>query len=1015
MENDEPKPGEPGQNLQSRERLKHRVLKPGESFGNFKVVKCLCAGLIANYYHMQHIRDLHDVTVGILHYRVGKDMRLLKRLQTLQKTLRGFDHEGIPKISDCVEIDEHLCLFLDPVSGQTLSQYFETNATPGQQGISPEETARILAQLLGLLGYAHTLGIDHRDIDSDLVFIQEDGSIAVLGLGVKAALGTELFESIVSASVSPLVPSKTHRRLNSFDVMSPECQGGIAEDFRVDLFCAGTIGYWLLTGRKPNRVKLEIPTALVEGLSPQWDVFLQRLLERDQEARFQSCRIALLTLKGTDDGPETETSGFVQRQIDRIPVPKRILDCGAFATRVYRLFLIGVIGLTLAALASYFVRVVFMEEVDYRKDVARIVAVGQEPHLVVEVKPPFSRIEFSGFGKDFITNNGRLELRVIPGQYELRASAPHHADKVEKVVIKAGAQGAPQKISFDLIPDWSNIEVRSEPHATISVIDANGVEIELGATDDAGNFSLQQGLFAGTYQVIVRKQGFAPTVLKEQKLSLGEVSRIEAPLTPLPSSLTVRTSPPGAHITVNHVDAGMSPVVLDQMAPSDQYLVVAHLANYRSQGQRVEIKPGQDIVVDLGELIPKSAELQVAATVEGLSAAEARPLLQDTTVVLGDLRYPFGAEELKVVPTGKYAIRLEHPLYISAPQTLTLNDREVQQLSFTLAPRPGQVRLILPTGLEPRIRMNQRDIQWEGDWIDVPANEVVEFELSVENYLTMVRNFMLKPREKLEWQVQPVLIPGPVAGQDWALPYLGLELAWIPPGNFRMGSPIQEQGRLPNEGEQTEVIFTQGFWAGIYEVTQTEFREMMDQMPAEFIGARHPVDQVTWKEAHAFCQALTAREKAAGRLPTGYVYRLPTEAEWEYAARSGSTIPFHFGERADTSYGNFRGVYPRELDTGQRSTETYGTEPVGSYAPNAFGLYDMHGNVSEWTLEAYNGRLPGGRLTDPAPRTGGERYTLRGGSWQDFAVRVRAAARSEARIDTESNAIGFRVFLAPEK
>ena len=88
---------------------------------------------------------------------------------------------------------------------------------------------------------------------------------------------------------------------------------------------------------------------------------------------------------------------------------------------------------------------------------------------------------------------------------------------------------------------------------------------------------------------------------------------------------------------------------------------------------------------------------------------------------------------------------------------------------------------------------------------------------------------------------------------------------------------------------------------------------------------------------------------------------------------------------------------------------------MGSYAPNAFGLYDTHGNVSEWTSDAYNSRLPGGRLVDPRPRRGGNRYALRGGSWEDSAVRVRTAARSDARIDIESNAIGFRVFLAAEE
>ncbi|HKK18681.1 MAG TPA: PEGA domain-containing protein, partial [Opitutales bacterium] len=598
MDNDDPKPEEAGQSARSRDKLKHRVLKPGESFGNFRVVKCLCAGLIANYYHMQHIRDLHDVTVGIFHHRTAKDARFVKRLLSLQKTLKGLDHEGIPKIRDCTEIDEHICLFLDPIKGQTLSQYFDAHGIPGREGLGPETTTRILAQLLGLLGYAHSQGLDHRDIDSDMVFVQEDGSIRVLGVGIKAALGIELFEAIVSASVSPLASGKTMGRLNSFDVMSPEYKAGVQEDSRVDLYISGVIGYWLLTAQKPDRANLQMPSTLVEGLPPKWDGFFTRLLEREQDERFQSCKMALLALKETDGEPESERVGFVQRQIDRIPVPRSILDRGELAIRIYRLSLIGFVGLTLTALAAFFLEVSFTEEVNYSKDVAQIAAEGQTPHLVVEVQPPVSKIEFSGYDESFIANNGRLELRVLPGQYKLRVSAPHHMEKVQMIEVDVESQDSPETLSVSLVPAWTDIQIRSEPGATVSVIDARDVEIELGFTDEEGKFFLKKGLFAGTYEVIVKKKGFAPAILKNQELNFGEVAVIEAPLTPLPASLSVKTDPPGARIVVNDVEIGRSPAEVDDVIPSDQYLVVALLEGYRSIGRRIEVGPGEDILVD---------------------------------------------------------------------------------------------------------------------------------------------------------------------------------------------------------------------------------------------------------------------------------------------------------------------------------------------------------------------------------------------------------------------------------
>ena len=184
--------------------------------------------------------------------------------------------------------------------------------------------------------------MDHRDLDTDLIFIQSDGSIQVLGLGVKATLGSELFESVVSASVCPLGANVAPERLNSFDVMSPEYRHGIAEDARVDIFASGYIAYWLLTGQKADLSKYKAPSTIVD-ISQSLGCAVETTLKRSRDDRYQSCRSMLLALKGRRTNWSLNVDGLIQRQIDRIPVPKGIEARGELATRIYRLAVIGLL------------------------------------------------------------------------------------------------------------------------------------------------------------------------------------------------------------------------------------------------------------------------------------------------------------------------------------------------------------------------------------------------------------------------------------------------------------------------------------------------------------------------------------------------------------------------------------------------------------------------------------------------------------------------------------------------
>ena len=217
---------------------------------------------------------------------------------------------------------------------------------------------------------------------------------------------------------------------------------------------------------------------------------------------------------------------------------------------------------------------------------------------------------------------------------------------------------------------------------------------------------------------------------------------------------------------------------------------------------------------------------------------------------------------------------------------------------------------------------------------------------------------------------------------------IGMQLRLIKSGSFMMGSTAGHSDEMPIH----KVTLTKPFYMGVYEVTQEQYEKVMGTNPSHFQGPRRPVEQVSWNDAQAFCQKLSEQENRS--------YRLPTEAEWEYACRAGSTTEYFWGRRFFSRYAWSR----------QNSAET--TQDVGTRLPNAWRLYDMSGNVWEWCESRKGQYAPSAaEETDPKGPSKGRSRVLRGGSWYGVAENCRSAARDKNAPNSRHYTFGFRVVI----
>ncbi len=426
--------------------------------------------------------------------------------------------------------------------------------------------------------------------------------------------------------------------------------------------------------------------------------------------------------------------------------------------------------------------------------------------------------------------------------------------------------------------------------------------------------------------------------------------------------LTVQTEPAKATVYINGSNEGLAPIRIQDLDPG-LFTIEARKTGYQIHKEEARVRAGRstELLLVLDANVVPMGRLYVSAT----------PSDAQIRILNIEPRY---AEGMELEP-GRYHLEVSRNNFHTASRWVELKADEKLKVEVALVEvekEPLPPKEIIKEVIREKIVVKEVIVE-------VPKEIIVEVPVSAEP----------KPS-------------GPFLGPSWKEPITGMEFIWIKGGCYKMGSPASEAGR--DGDEQQHKVCVDGFYLGKKEVSQAEWQEIMGSNPSKYKTSNSlPVERVSWDDAQVFLGKLTDSDK---------VFRLPSEAEWEYAARAGSSTPFFTGAALSSKQANYDGNHPY----GNTAKGKYPrkTMRVGSYPANGWGLYDMHGNVWEWVNDWYGEEYyTSSPQKNPAGPSSSWYRVIRGGGWYSFAKGCRSANRDWNTPDENGVNIGFRVVLAP--
>ena len=949
------------------------------TMGKYQIMEKIGAGGMGQVYKAFHSSTERIVAIKVILSRGKIDPAVVKRFEREVIAAAKLVHSNIITVFDADQADGRIFMVMEYIKGDDLGGILRKK---GQLSVS--EVIDYMLQAAKGLKYAHDQGVIHRDIKPGNILVDSSGNVKIVDMGLAKieSNGNEEDVSMLTGATSIM---------GTVDFMSPE-QGFSSKnvDARTDIYSLGATMYFLLTKKVMYsgdsafekllaHRELPIPSLCIlrPDILPELQVVFSKMVAKKVEDRFASMADVLSALLML--GTETQnTTNF-----DRNSIPDTMHGDFAFATSVpVNLEKLTRINLNVSTGKSFYSRVSYSRKTIL---VAALSSLGLFAVLMLAVffvSKPNSKLEKATYMKEeaVVIENNRKPLKgseiVKNGEVEIKADSVNSAKPDPVAVIPA--------VGNLLVSPFTEAKAKEVQKAVAKSlqkeVDENedlgkGIRLEM-VLIPAGKFmmgspasevgrvdnetqhevTLTKPFYMGKYEVTQEQwesvMGNNPSETKGVRLPVNKVSWNDCQ--DFIKKLNAKTS--GGYRLPTEAEWEYACRAGTTTAYSFGDVITPKHANYTGSKIGIPVTIGNYQANAFGLFDMHGNVLERCENWYGYYPAGI--VTDPKGPEMGTYRMLRGGSN-----DGVSSVRSSDRCYIRPSARLS------SVVGFRLA-KTAELKA------EDSLKVTKPDpvagMPVVGNFLIAPFTEAKAKEVQK----AVAKSLQKEVEEKAD------------LGKG-----VKLDMVLIPAGKFMMGSPASEVGRKDNE-TQHEVTLTKPFYMGKYEVTQEQWQAVMGNNPSvKTKGARLPLTDISWNDCQEFIKKLNAKTKGG--------YRLPTEAEWEYACRAGTVTAYSYGDGITKSDVNYR-------------KGAVSITAVGSYRANAFGLYDMHGNVDEWCEDWY-GVFPAGSVMDPKGPGTGDQKVLRGGCLSGGASEVRSSSRDFALPITRvpSFGTGFRLARTP--